>query len=606
MPPRLPCSITQDKEKFECKNNSSQSRSERERVLRNSTLSNGRGFARQTLRYPSYPLLRIYRTAVPTYRTMSFGYRQISSRIPEPLRGLCRASDFLAMSYADLIAVLPEAILTVTGILVMLLGTVRQPNSERWSSSVALLGLLGAAAAILYQRGHLGTAFGGTIQVDFFSLFFHLLFLLIAALVALSSSPYLRREKLPAAEYYALLLFGTVGMGLMASANELILAFIGLEISSLASYVLVGFRRGVAASSESALKYFLLGSFATAFLLYGIALMFGATGTTNLAGIREVLGGQNPTSAAWPEASRLSEWIPAQSVQAVLPQPFPAALLSLSMALMFVGLAFKVSAAPFQVWTPDVYQGAPTPITAFLSTGPKAAAFAIFLRIFMVALEGSSDLWWGLLWACGVLSMFLGNLAALWQSNLKRLLAYSSIAHAGYMLAAFTAHSRDGVASVVFYLAAYTFMNLGAFAVVSHLGGQGERYVEMDDYAGLGYRSPWLAAALSIFLLSLIGIPLTGGFFGKFFIFRAALRADLLWLTVLGVLNSALAAYYYLRILVAMYMSPPEGSVPVERVSPVVSFVLWVCVVGTFVLGIFPNPVWNYALRAAQWLQTGF
>ncbi|MBI4463620.1 MAG: NADH-quinone oxidoreductase subunit N [Acidobacteria bacterium] len=509
------------------------------------------------------------------------------------------------MTYADLIAVLPEAVLTVAGIVVMLLGTLRQPHSDRWAGSFALLGLLGTAIAVLVQRQHPGTAFGGMIQVDRFGVFFHLLFLLIAALVALMSSSYLRREKLPAAEYYALLLFGTAGMGLMASANELIVAFIGLEISSLSSYVLVGFRRRVAASSEAALKYFLLGSFATAFLLYGIALMFGATGTTNLSGIREVLGGQTPISAAGPQASGLSGWLPAQSAQLVLPEPFPTALLSLSMALIFVGLAFKVSAAPFQVWTPDVYQGAPTPITAFLSTGPKAAAFALFLRVFMGALEGSSPLWWGLLWTCGLLSMFLGNLAALWQSNLKRLLAYSSIAHAGYMLVAFTAHSSDGVAAVLFYLAAYTFMNIGAFAVVSHLGGAGERYVAIDDYAGLGYRSPWLAAALSIFLLSLIGIPLTGGFFGKFFVFRAALRADLLWLTVLGVLNSAVAAYYYLRILVAMYMSPPGGTVVAERVNPTVSFVLAVCVIGTLLLGVFPSPVWSFALRAAQWLQPG-
>jgi len=508
------------------------------------------------------------------------------------------------MSYPDFIAVLPEAILTVAGILVMLLGTVRRPGAGRWSSSLALSGLLGAALALLYQRRHLGTAFGGMIQVDLFSLFFHLLFFLIAAMVVLSSFPYLRRERLPASEYYALVLFATAGMGLMAAANELVLAFIGLEISSLASYVLVGFRRDVAASSESSLKYFLLGSFATAFLLYGIALMFGATGTTNLTAIREILmGGQNPMSAA--SSGIGSAWLPWQSAQSVAPQPFPTALLSLSIALIFVGFAFKVSAAPFQVWTPDVYQGAPTPVTAFLSTGPKAAAFAIFLRVFMVALEDSAHLWWELLWVSAVLSMFIGNLAALWQSNLKRLLAYSSIAHAGYMLVAFTAHSREGTASLLFYLAAYSFMNIGAFAVISHLGGSGEQYVEMDDYAGLGYRSPWLAAALSIFLLSLIGIPLTGGFFGKFFIFQAALRADLLGLTVLGVLNSALAAYYYLRILVSMYMSPPGQAVPLERVSPAVNFVLFVCILGTFVLGVFPHSVLNYAMQAAQWLQAG-
>ena len=227
--------------------------------------------------------------------------------------------------------------------------------------------------------------------------------------------------------------------------------------------------------------------------------MFGATGTTHLPMIREaLLGGQHSVSASAAGAEALSGFLPAQSLEVGIPNPFPTALLSLSIALIFVGFAFKVSAAPFQIWTPDVYQGAPTPVTAFLSTGPKAAAFAIFLRVFVGALESSAAQWWALLWGCAVLSMFLGNLAAFWQSNMKRLLAYSSIAHAGYMLVAFTAHSEDGVASILFYLVAYALMNIGAFAVVSHMGNQGERYVQMEDYAGLGYRSPLLAACLSI------------------------------------------------------------------------------------------------------------
>ena len=490
----------------------------------------------------------------------------------------------------DAIAVLPEIILTLAGIATILLGAFQKSPNERSSGAMAHLGLLGAAVGITYQWGHAGPAFGGMLLVDSFSIFFHILFLIIAALVALASSEYLTRENMPAAEYYALLLFATVGMGIMSSANDLIVIFIGLEISSLASYVLVGFRRDAPNSSEASLKYFLLGSFATAFLLYGIALLFGATASTRLPQIRVALiGGHNAFTAA------LS---PPPSVE------FPASLVALAIALIFVGLSFKVSAAPFQVWTPDVYQGAPTPVTAFLSTGPKAAAFAAFLRIFMVGLAGSSGAWTWMIWITATLSMFVGNLAALLQLNVKRMLAYSSIAHAGYMLVAFTAHSSEGVAAVIFYLAGYTFMNIGAFVVVSHFGGEGERYVEIDDYAGLGYRFPVLAACFSVFLLSLIGIPLTAGFFGKFYIFRAALRGDLVGLTVLAALNSGIAAYYYLRVLVAMYMTSPTRKVPCEPLRPAMWLALMICVAGTLFLGIFPQSVLNFVSRAAQGLQT--
>lgn len=508
------------------------------------------------------------------------------------------------MPIESLLAILPEAILAGTGTGMMLLAAFLPKNQERWCRAIAFAGLAAAAVSVFVQQRHPGPAFEEMILVDPFSIFFRLLFLLIAALIVLSSSQYLRTESLPVGEYYALLLFATAGMGLMAAGNDLVLIFIGLEISSLSSYVLVGFRRGVASSSESALKYFLLGSFATAFLLYGIALLLGATGTTRLTRIREALqGGLTPVTASLPGLGTPEGSAAVHPVLAQLPGPFPTTLLALSIALIFVGLAFKVSAAPFQVWTPDVYQGAPTPITAFLSTGPKAAAMAAFLRIFLVALEGSAEQWSALLGMSGVLSMFLGNLAAFWQSNLKRLLAYSSIAHVGYMLVAFTAHSTEGVAAVVFYLVAYTFMNLGAFAVVTQVGSQGERYVAMDHYSGLGYRSPALAACFSIFLLSLIGIPLTGGFLGKFYIFRAALRSDLIGLTILGVLNSGIAAYYYLRILVSMYMSGPSSEVPLEPTPPSLALVLAVCTAGTFYLGVFPHTMLRWAVQAAEWLQ---
>jgi NADH-quinone oxidoreductase subunit N len=475
----------------------------------------------------------------------------------------------------DLIAILPEMILTVAGILVLLIGAFTKDSHGRLAAATTYLGILATAVSVAFQWGRSGPAFSGFFLVDPFSIYFHMLFLVITALVALGSSAYLLQEHLLAAEYYALLLFGTVGMGIMAASNELILVFIGLEISSLASYLLVGFRRDSSTGSEAALKYFLLGSFATAFFLYGIALIFGATGSTRLTGIQTALHGTT----------------------------FPASLVGLAIALIFMGLAFKVSAAPFQVWTPDVYQGAPSPVTGFLSTGPKAAAFAAFLRIFMAGLGSYADRWSLLLWITAALSMFLGNLSALLQSNIKRMLAYSAIAHAGYVLVAFTTHSQEGVTAVLFYLAAYSIMNIGAFIVVTHIGGPDERYLEIEDYAGLGYRYPVLAGALTVFLLSLIGIPLTAGFFGKFYIFRAAVQGDLIWLSVLGVLNSAIAAYYYLRVLVSMYMSAPTREVPCKPVGAAEGVALVATVAGTFVLGVYPHGVLNLASQAAQWFQ---
>jgi NADH-quinone oxidoreductase subunit N len=275
--------------------------------------------------------------------------------------------------------------------------------------------------------------------------------------------------------------------------------------------------------------------------------------------------------------------------------------IGLAAALMFVGLAFKVSASPFQIWAPDVYQGAPTPVAAFLSAGPKAAAFAVFLRIFMTAFEPMSASWQP--WLFGIsalLSMVIGNFAALLQSNVKRMLAYSSIAHAGYVMVALTARSEIGTSAAMFYLAAYAFMNVGAFAVVSHLSGKGERYQTVDDFAGLAQKQPLTAALLTIFMLSLIGVPLTGGFFGKFYIFKAALESHLVWLTVLGLLTSAVAAYYYLRILVMMYMhEPSKASSEVEPLSLGLGTALMIPAIGTLFLGIFPNWVLDFAVKSA-------
>jgi NADH-quinone oxidoreductase subunit N len=476
-------------------------------------------------------------------------------------------------STGDLIRFLPEIILVAMGTLLMVLDPIIAKRSSHAFGHISLLALVGAGAGAVIAYGQAGPAFGNMLIVDGFATFFRVLVIGVGILTILPSYRFLERQEAETSEFHALLLFSIAGQCMMAAANDLIVIFIGLEISSIASYILAGYLRDDKRANEAALKYFLLGSFATAFFLYGVAVIYGSTTTINLTAIRSALMGPDAPSSLF---------------------------VGLAAALMFVGLAFKVSASPFQVWAPDVYQGAPTPVTAFMSAGPKAAAFAIFLRIFMTAFEPIGHGWEPLVWLSALLSMTIGNFAALRQSNIKRMLAYSSIAHAGYVLVALTARSDGGTAAAMFYLAAYAFMNIGAFAAVSHLSGRGERYQNIDDFAGLAQKQPLTAAMLTIFMLSLIGVPLTGGFFGKFYIFRAALESHLVWLTVLGLLNSAVAAYYYLRILVVMYMKEPsEATNKVEPLSPGLSFALILPAIGTLFLGIFPNWVLDFAGRSS-------
>jgi NADH-quinone oxidoreductase subunit N len=472
---------------------------------------------------------------------------------------------------ADYIRILPEIVLSLFGMAVMMLDPLLDEEaSQKILGFIALVGTLAGIAATSFMAQSPGLAFWNMVQVDGFSVFFHVLVMAIAAVVILTSFEYMRVQRIRAGEYYALILFGVVGMALMSSAIELVLIFIALEISSIASYVLVGFRRNEAASSEASLKYFLLGSFATAFFLYGVALMFGATGSTNIAVISQKL----------------------QSAPVVL-------LVYVSVALMFVGLGFKVAAAPFHIWTPDVYEGAPAPIVGFMSTAPKAAAFAVLLRVIFV-INPPGRFW--LIWIAAALSMTLGNLGALVQNNVKRMLAYSSIGHAGYLLVAFAAAPDLGTSAAMFYTAAYAAMNVGAFAVVSHFANAGERYVTLEDYEGLGHSSPLLAATFTIFLLSLIGIPMTGGFFAKFYVFSAAVKANLIWLTIIGVFNSGVGAYYYLRIIVAMYMREPRKLAPVTPVPLGLGFALAVSAIATLYLGILPGQVLQYTQDSAQQL----
>src|SRR6266581_4592586 len=466
----------------------------------------------------------------------------------------------------DLHRVLPELIWSAFGVLVMLL----QPfvRSRQFFSFLALFGSLAGTVAAATAFLHGGPGFHGLVQSDSFSFFFRLLVGSVSFLVILAAGPYLDREKLPIAEFYALLFFATAGMGVLASAQELLTAFIGLEMSSISSYVLAGYRRDALKSGESAMKYFLLGSFATAFFLYGIALVYGSTGTTML----DKMAAADTTST----------------------------LLKMGLAMILIGLGFKVAAAPFQVWTPDVYEGAPTPVTALFSAGPKAAAFALLLRIF-ATVPAATKFWFWAFWVLAALTMFAGNLGALVQTNMKRLLAYSSIAHAGYILVAFaavtsmaqggSAEAAPAYAAVLFYLLSYALVKLG---------GTGEKNLSLDDYAGLSQRQPFVAAMLSIYLLSLLGLPVTAGFFGKFYVFKAAVNSHLISLAVLMAINSVIGAYYYLRVIVVMYMREPSAEAAAAGPVPFpigVNAVLLITFVGTILFGVYPNPVINFILR---------
>ncbi|MGO9895600.1 MAG: NADH-quinone oxidoreductase subunit N [Bryobacteraceae bacterium] len=477
-------------------------------------------------------------------------------------------------SATDILRFLPEILLIVAGTLIMVLDPLVKRRSSPLFGHLTLLALIAGIAAAVAGASSPGPAFGGMLMVDGFATFFRVLVMGVGILIVLPSYRFLARQDGETGAFHALLLFSIAGQCLMAAASDLIIIFIGLEISSISSYVLAGFFRDDKRSNEAALKYFLLGSFATAFFLYGVALIYGATGTINLDAVRRSIASPNAADPV---------------------------MILLAAALMFVGLGFKVSAAPFQMWAPDVYQGAPTPVAAFLSAGPKAAGFAIFLRIFLTAFGPIGAHWEPLVWGASLLSMTVGNFAALTQTNFKRMLAYSSIAHAGYVLVALAARSQVGAAAAMFYLVAYAFMNIGAFAVVSHLSGRGEKYTDIEDFKGLAQKQPLTAAMLTIFLLSLIGVPLTGGFFGKFYIFKAALESHLVWLTVLGLLNSAVAAYYYLRILVMMYMyEPGPAADALEPLSPTLGAALILPALGTLFLGIFPGWVLDFAGRSSE------
>ena len=514
-------------------------------------------------------------------------------------------TSFLAQSMMPFInwaLIAPEVIVCAAAVLVMLVDAFVRPT-QRWiTGTIALVGLAaGAVATILLWVNGTATpdAFNGMIVLDELRLGFTLVFLLVSGLTLLISTVWVQGEELPAGEFHSLLLFATVGMMLMASGNDLVIIFLGLEILSIATYVMAGFRRTDIRSNESSLKYFILGSFSSAFLLYGIALVYGATsiaepgpggslsrivaGTTNIAEI----------------ASRVG--------QAQYP-----ALLYAGAAMMLVGFGFKIATAPFHIWTPDVYEGAPTPVTAFMAAGPKAAGFASFIRVFVFGLPfvvsassatGASlhQVWVTSLVVMAILTMTLGNVVAIVQNNVKRMLAYSSIAHAGYALvgciaagaATDLAQRNNAISAVVFYLLTYAVMNIGAFAVVQLIARSGDRRTAVEDYRGIGFESPVLAFSLSLFMLSLLGMPLTAGFMGKILVFGAAIDQKYYGLVVVGVLNTAVSAYYYLRLIIVMFFGERTMAWSAPRIPASVAVALVITVLGVLYLGIFPGRVIN-------------
>ncbi len=476
----------------------------------------------------------------------------------------------------NIIGLLPEYILTITGVLIMLAEPCIKPSSSRkplgW---LAILGTIAAGVASGYQTlfasDHPLRAFSNTIQVDTFSIFFHLLIAAVVLVTLLGSMDYFEGNASHAGEYFALVLFGATGMMLMTCSVELLMVFIGLEISSISTYIMAGMRKGQGTASEASIKYFLLGSFATAFFLYGIALAFGATGSTSIAAIAAGLAATKTPLLAL-----------------------------MALAMIIIGLGFKVSAAPFHVWTPDVYQGAPAPVVGLMSTAPKAAAFAVLLRITFSGFPGMQHRWSVLMWVLAALSMTVGNLGALLQRDVKRMLAYSSIAHAGYLLVAFTAFPQEGIAAACFYTATYAAMNVGAFAVITQVSGFNESTRSIEDYTGLALKRPVISAVFAFFLLSLIGIPFTGGFFGKFYVFSAAIGAGHVWLAVIGLFNSGVACFYYLRLLAAIYSRKQAAAHDVQprSVSVPAAIGLTLAALATLILGILPGNVLEMAQYA--------
>lgn len=481
----------------------------------------------------------------------------------------------------SLSAIMPEMIVAVAGIVAMIYDSFF-PKDRRVTGVISLFGLAVSAVVLgmMWTSAPAAPAFNGMVAHDNLRMAFSFVFLFVSAMTILISTVWVDNENVPAGEYHSLIMFATFGMMLMASGNDLVVLFLGLETLSIATYVMAGFRKSDLKSNESSMKYFILGSFASAFLLYGMALIYGATGTTNITEIASKVASPN----------------------------FPALLL-IGAAMMIVGFGFKVATVPFHIWTPDVYEGAPSPVTGFMAAGPKAAAFASFIRVFVIGfpfVAGATasgylhETWITALSVMAILTMTVGNVAAIMQNNIKRMLAYSSIAHAGYALVGFlgagaasdVAERDAAIASVAFYMLTYAVTNLGAFAIVTLLGEKNDRRTEFDDYNGIGFKSPVLSFTLSLFMLSLLGIPLTAGFVGKVLVFRPALEAGNTLLTIVvvaAVVNTAISAYYYLRLIVVMFFRERTTQWLEPKIPAALGAALLIAVIGVFYLGIFSS-----------------
>jgi len=478
----------------------------------------------------------------------------------------------------DLGPVMPEIVMTCLALLILLADLVIKRKE-----TIAFLSIASAAIVTYLLAGSAGITFKGMFIADNYSLFFKLIFMLNVILTVLISVKYIAIEKVNFGEYYSLILFSTLGMMLMASAGDLIVLYLGLELMALSAYVLAGFLRHDIKSNEAAIKYFLLGSFASAFLLYGISMIYGLTGTTDIYKIGE-------------EVNRL---IGESKISTSSPiHPFTHSPLLLSIVMFAAAFSFKIAAVPFHMWAPDVYEGAPTSVTAFMSVGPKAAGFAVLGRVFLTAFDAARIEWTGILIPIAALTMAVGNIVAISQTNIKRMLAYSSIAHAGYMLLGIIAGTSEGMASVLNYMLIYAFMNIGAFAVVIMLRSEGFKGDNISDYEGLAKTHPLAAALMLVFMFSLTGIPPTAGFMGKFYLFMSAVSAGYVWLAVTAVIFSAISAYFYLRIVMYMYMKEPKAEVQLSA-SPGIALALAITVIAVLVIGVLPSKVISVARIAA-------
>jgi NADH-quinone oxidoreductase subunit N len=467
-------------------------------------------------------------------------------------------------------AIIPLLIVALAGAAAMLAEAFRQPGERMPIAGLGLIGLAGAAVASVFLWDTDRSSFG-VIRADNFTLFINVVLCIIGVLTMLFSNEVVERNHIPPGEYYALTLFAICGMMMMAAATDLLVIFIALEILSLAVYVLTGIKRASATSAEAAFKYFLLGSFSSAFFLYGVAFMFTVAESTRLDQISLALSSQSP----------------------------PQTLVVLAIALLAVGFAFKVSAVPFHMWTPDAYEGAPTIVTAFMSTGVKAAAFAAFTRVFLSPLDQLQGQWAPVLGVIAAITMIVGTVLGVVQTNIKRMLAYSSIAHAGYLMLGIVAANRAGRAAILFYLLTYAVSNLGALGIVALLGTPEDEHDELRDFAGLTDSRPGLAALMTVFLLSLGGFPPLAGFIGKWYIFSAAVEEGYYWLAIIGVLTSVVSVFFYLRIVVMMYMT--EGREAYRPRVPVTAMIgLALATIAVFYLGVLPRDVLQLAIESIE------